>query len=95
MNESLLTPAGFDQAVKDAAAWQYLTVKAGGMARKSDLDRWLMKRFNIRAYDARGISNMVEQRYPFAFSTGSGGAYWKPYCIDGMPEPTSEQYPEL
>lgn len=69
-----------------AEEWIYLTVKAGRMARKSDLDAWLMKRYNLSEYDARQISNQTTEglrgeRRPWAI--GSDGIRW----LANRPEP--------
>lgn len=66
-----------------AVAWQYLTVKAGRMARKSDLDTWLMERYGIERHEAHRISNTVESRRHF--TTGPEGVHW----IGAGPEPQS------
>lgn len=46
--------------VETAEDWKYLVVKAGGMARKSDLDRWLVARYGITVGEAHDIANHVE-----------------------------------
>jgi len=80
-----------------AEEWQYLVVKGGGVARKSDMDAMLMQRFGIDATDARRISNRVTQglrgeRLPWVSPYGDGGAVrWQA----DRPEPTLEQFPDL
>ena len=69
----------FIDRVHMAEEWQYLAVKAGKIARKSDMDDWLMERYGIDAYDARRISNQVTEGLPGErrpFVIGDGGARW-------------------
>jgi len=81
--------------VRDALAWRYLTAKQGRMARKSDLDDWLMDRFGLSEIEARDISNYIESHYPFSFRIRGGRAEWSVKESGGMPEPKLSDYPDL
>lgn len=50
----------YQSLVNAAVDWQYLTVKAGGMARKSDLDAWLTSQYGLDQAAAHTISNAAE-----------------------------------
>ena len=74
-----------------AEEWQYLVVKSGGVALKSDMDAMLMERFLIGAIDARRISNQVtsglpNERMPWKFVDGIG-VVWQA----DRPEPEEAQ----
>lgn len=73
-----------------AVDWQYLTVKVGGMARKSDCDAWLMARYGIDECQARDITNTITSG-PRHFITGNDGVSW----IAARPESKEEDYPEI
>ena len=80
-----------DEILNAAEDWRYLIVQAGGMARKSDLDEWLMHRFNLTAYEARQCSNDCEYRHLQYFSILNDGVLWNERKA-GRPAPTLEQY---
>ena len=70
----------FIERVHVAEEWQYLVVQSDGMARKSDLDAWLMERYGVSEMDARNISNQTTEglrgeRRPFY--TQTTGAVWQ------------------
>jgi len=76
--------------VEEAEDWKYLIVKRGGMARKSDLDDWLMARHGITQSEAHDIANEVEYRNRRLWRSGysAGTIEW---ALERA-EPTYEQY---
>lgn len=72
-----LTQDEFQTIWNAAIDWQFLTVKSGRMARKSDLDAWLMQRFGLSLCAAHTVANFVESKSYFV------GARW----IGPRPEP--------
>ena len=80
---------GIERAAMD---WKYLTVAGGGMARKSDLDEYLMAQFNLTQMAAREVTNSLD-RYDH-FRTGEGGVFWNEVEA-GRPAPKWEDHPEL
>jgi len=80
-------------AMRQAAVdWQYLVIKAGGMARKSNLDAWLRRRYHLTEYAAHTISNSVDvERH---YETRTEGVVWLAENA-GRPAPTFADYPEL
>lgn len=75
--------------VEAAEDWKYLVVKAGGMARKSDLDRWLMARYGISMSDAHDIANYVEYLNRKLWWHLAGKIIW---AQSDRIEPSYEQY---
>ena len=71
--------------------WQFLIIQGGGMARKSDLDAWLMARFGINEIDARDVSNTIEFRNERFYMISSGAVEWYERNA-GRPAPLLEQY---
>lgn len=82
------------EAMKEAYIdWQFLVVQAGGIARKSDGDAWLMQRYGIDEYRARQITNQVTEG-PRYFMTSRDGVEWQEWTAR-RPAPTPEQYPGI
>lgn len=85
-----LREKSFSIMLNAAVDWQYLTVKAGRMAHKSECDSWLMTRYGIDECAARDITNTITSG-PRHFITGNDGVSW----IATRPEPKEEDYPDL
>lgn len=88
-----LSEEQYNKILQAAVDWQYLVVKAGGMARKSDCEAWLMPRFSIDHYTARQITNTITGG-PRYFLCGSGGVEWQEW-VAGRPAPNAEDYPDI
>ena len=87
-----ISDAEFAVITNAAIDWQFLTAKGGGMARKSELDAWLMQRFCLTMGAAHEVSNFIESRR--AFSADRDRLYWHT-DETGRPEPQFEDYPDL
>jgi len=72
-----------------AIDWQYLVIQAGGIARKSDLDAWLQKRFNLALVTAHTVSNYVEEKAFYKLQ--SGDVIWRESDA-GRPAPVLADY---
>ena len=80
-------------AMRQAAVdWQYLTVLAGRMALKSQLDQWLMQRYGLTQDAAHTISNSTDDM--MYFSTGEGRLHWSETTAE-RPAPDWSAYPDL
>jgi hypothetical protein len=87
-----MTQEQYEQMIQAGIDWQYLIVLSGGMARKSDLDAWLMRRFGVDECEAHGIANAIEYQHRcYWVSNGNGGIAWSEYNAH-RPAPTAEQY---
>jgi hypothetical protein len=86
-----MSDAEWNEATIAARDWQYLTAKAGRMATKTDLDYWLMKRYNIDMNMAHTIANYVERFLDFQTSDG---VQWNALAAK-RPEPRYEDYPDI
>ena len=76
-----------------AIDWQYLTIKAGGMARKSDCEDWLMKRTpGLTRGDAHEITNAIEGGAR-CYTCCPSGVEWHAENA-GREEPRAETYPD-
>lgn len=84
-----MSDAEWEELKNAAIDWQYLTIQQGGTARKSDLDAWLMSRFDLTSGAARAVSNAIEGERPFSIS--GGRVRWRSH----RPEPQIGQYPGL
>lgn len=91
--DTFLTEEKYNQILQAAIDWQYLIVLAGGMARKSDCDTWLVTRYGIDAATARSITNTITDG-PRYFMCGSEGARWQEW-VAGRPAPRPEDYPNI
>jgi len=89
----MLTESRWNEILQAAVDWQYLVVKAGGMARKSDCESWLIKRYSIEAYTARQITNTITSG-PIYFYCGRDGTQWQTLTA-GRPAPRAEDYPDI
>ena len=88
-----LTEAEFYRLLDMAVDWQYLTVLAGGMARKSDCEAWLMARTPGLAHiDARSITNTITEG-PRYFICRADGVDWQEF-IAKRPSPKVGDYPD-
>lgn len=76
-----------------AVDWQYLVVKSGGMARKSELDAWLMRRYDIDAFSARNISNAIDVEHCWRIDAENHVSWDR--TVAGRPEPRFIDYPDL
>jgi len=66
-----------------------LSFKHSKTSTKTELDRWLMRRFNLEHYEARSVSNSAgEER---ACDAGSDGIRW----LKRTPAPRFSDYPDL
>lgn len=88
-----MTEERYNQIKRAAVDWQYLVAKAGGMARKSDCEAWLMPRFNIDHYTARQITNDITSG-PVYFWCGREGTVWNEF-VARRPAPKPEDYPDI
>lgn len=88
-----LTEEEYNQITQVAIDWQYLIVLSGGMARKSDCEAYLTKRFGIDAYTGRQISNGITEG-PRYFTCGSSGVDWQEW-VAHRPAPMAEDYPDI
>lgn len=88
-----LSEEQFNEILQAAIDWQYLIVKSGGMARKSDCEAWLTARFGIDAYTGRQITNTITSG-PRYFLCGSDGTEWLEYNA-GRPAPKPEDYKDI
>lgn len=80
--------------VNAAIDWQYLIVLSGGMARKSDCEAWLSRRFGIDEYTGRQITNSITSG-PVAFTCSSrDGVTWNEMVI-GRPAPIAGDYLDI
>lgn len=82
----------YQSIINAAIDWEYLTVKSGGMARKSDWDRWLMERYKLSQADARAISNRAGERISFRTGRRNEPVEWQDST---RPEPQFKDYPEI
>ncbi len=88
MLEGKATYGEWLRMIEEAEDWKYLIVKAGGMARKSDLDDWLMARHGLTRGEAHDIANHVEYINRQLWRTSYGSVAW----ALSRPEPTREDY---
>lgn len=88
-----MTEEKFNEIMQAAIDWQYLVVKAGGMARKSDCENWLMGRYPIDHYMARKITNAITEG-PVYFHCGSDGTQWNGW-VAMRSAPKAEDYPDI
>lgn len=88
-----LTEGEFNRLLDMAVDWQYLIVLAGGMARKSDCEAWMMARTpGLSHSDARTITNTITEG-PRYFICRSQGVEWQEF-IAGRPAPKFSEYPD-
>ena len=87
-----LTDDEYTAAQQAAIDWQYLTVSAGRMARKSELDQWLMQRYGLDQNAAHTISNSVDDK--IHFRTGAAGVQWIESAAK-RPAPSLASYPDM
>lgn len=66
----------FETMLELAASWVYwqLKLNRARMVTKSEIDTWLMNRFNLDHADARYISNRMGEANPFR--CGNDGIEW-------------------
>jgi len=83
----------WQKQINAAIDYQYLVVKSGGMATKSLVDAFLIKRYGLSESEAHDISNHIEMM-PRYFSTGREGIEWNEYNAK-RPEPQLKDYPDL
>lgn len=83
----------YEQMKQAAIDWQYLVVLSGGIARKSDCEDWMMKRYGIDEYQARQITNQITDG-PRYFTTSRDGVQWHEWTAH-RPAPTLHQYPDI
>lgn len=88
-----MTEQQYKEMIKAAIDWQYLIVLAGGMARKSDCDAWLMRRYGIDASTARDITNGITEG-PRCFTCANEGVTWHRFAA-GRPAPRPEDYTDI
>lgn len=67
---------------------QFIIVKGGGMARKSDVEKILMGEFDLTQFDARNLTNHVEFQNNRTWKISDGKAVW----IAKRDEPTRAKY---
>lgn len=88
-----LTEEKFNEILQAAIDWQYLIVKSGGMARKSDCEAWLTRRYGIDNYTGRQITNTITE-VPRYFVCGRDGTEWIEYNAK-RPAPNPEDYQDI
>ena len=75
--------------IEEAEDWQFLVVRAGGMATKSALDSWLVARHGLAPVEAHAVANAVETANRRVWRRSGDEIAWG---LTTRPEPTCDQY---